>query len=67
MIKSKHHKIIYPLFKKLTLFLINRKFNSVTIVGDFYDTGNSVLTVANHVSWWDGFLDSLPKFKSYAS
>jgi 1-acyl-sn-glycerol-3-phosphate acyltransferase len=55
MLKSKHHKIIYPLFKKLTLFLINRNFNSVTIVGDFYDTGNSVLTVANHVSWWDGF------------
>ncbi len=55
MIKAKHHKVIYPLFQWLSRFLINRKFHSVYINGEFRDNGNSVLVIANHVSWWDGF------------
>lgn len=55
MLKSKHHIVIYPLFKVLTRILIKRNFNSVSIIGDFNDTGNAVLIIANHVSWWDGF------------
>lgn len=55
MIKAKHHTVIYPLFKWLTRFLIKRNFNSVSIDGRFFDNGNSVLVIANHISWWDGF------------
>lgn len=56
MIKTKkHHKIIYPIFQWLSRFLINRNFNSVIINGQFPDNGKSVLIIANHISWWDGF------------
>ena len=43
------------MFKWLSRFLIKRNFNSVTIDGRFVDNGSSVLIIANHVSWWDGF------------
>ena len=55
MIKAKHHSVIYPLFKWLGSFLIKRHFCSVQIEGEFNDNGHSVLVVANHISWWDGF------------
>lgn len=55
MIKAKHHKVIYPMFQWLSRFLINRNFNSVNINGAFADNGKSILVIANHVSWWDGF------------
>lgn len=55
ILKSKHHIVIYPLFKWLTLFLLKRRFNEVKIVGSFNDTGESVLVIANHIGWWDGF------------
>lgn len=55
MLKSKHHKIIYPLFKVLTRFLLKRNFHSISIDGTFSDNGNSVFVIANHISWWDGF------------
>lgn len=43
------------MFKWLSKFLINRNFNSVNINGEFADNGKSILVIANHVSWWDGF------------
>ncbi len=55
MIKAKHHKVIYFMFQWLTRFFIKRNFNSVCIDGEFADNGKSVLVIANHVSWWDGF------------
>lgn len=55
MIKSKQHKVIYPMFMWLTRFLLKRNYNSVTIEGEFKDNGYSVLVIANHISWWDGF------------
>lgn len=55
MIKARHHSVIYPLFKWLTRFLLKRNFSSLHIDGDFFDNGNSVLVIANHISWWDGF------------
>jgi 1-acyl-sn-glycerol-3-phosphate acyltransferase len=27
----------------------------VSIDGRFFDNGNSILVIANHISWWDGF------------
>ena len=55
MLKAKHHFIIYPLFKILTRVLIKRNFSRVLFIGDYIDNGHSVLVLANHVSWWDGF------------
>lgn len=43
------------MFQLLSKFLINRNFNSVNINGAFADNGKSILVIANHVSWWDGF------------
>ena len=55
MIQAKHHAVIYPIFRLLTRYLMNHKFHSVHVEGDFEDTGKPVLVIANHVSWWDGF------------
>ncbi|MDD2411284.1 MAG: lysophospholipid acyltransferase family protein [Bacteroidales bacterium] len=55
MIKSKHHIVIYPLFKRLTQYLLKRKFKSIDIQGEYNDTGKPVLVIANHIGWWDGF------------
>lgn len=55
MIKAKHHKVIYPLFKGLTKFFIRRSFSSVHFEGLFKDNEHAVLVLANHISWWDGF------------
>ncbi len=55
MLKAKHHFIVYPLFKILTRVLIKLNFKDVYIKGDYSDNGRSVLVLANHISWWDGF------------
>lgn len=55
MIKAKHHVVIYPLFKGLSRFLLKRTFNSLQLEGILTDVGGSVLLIANHISWWDGF------------
>ncbi len=55
MLKSKNNKIVTRIFEWLTRFLIKRNFSGVNINGMFNDNGNSVLLIANHVSWWDGF------------
>lgn len=55
MIKAKHHSVIYPLFQWLSSFMMKRNFCSIHIEGEFKDNGHSVLVIANHISWWDGF------------
>lgn len=55
MIKAKHHRFFYPLFLWLSRFMIKRNFCSIHFEGEINDNGHSVLVVANHVSWWDGF------------
>lgn len=55
MIRAKHHNVMYPFFKWLTRFLLKRNFHALQIEGPFHDNGRSVLVVANHISWWDGF------------
>jgi 1-acyl-sn-glycerol-3-phosphate acyltransferase len=35
--------------------MIERNFSGIHIEGEFNDNGHSVLVVANHISWWDGF------------
>lgn len=55
MIKAKHHIVIYPLFQRLTLFLLKRNFRKVLVNGEFNDSGKPILIISNHISWWDGF------------
>ncbi len=55
MIKTKHHFIIYPLFRWLTCYLLKRNFTSISINGNFIDNGKALLVISNHISWWDGF------------
>ncbi len=55
MLKAKHHFVIYPFFKIFTRVIIKRNFKNVYFIGDYTDNGNSVLVLANHISWWDGF------------
>ena len=43
------------MFQWLARFFIKRNFNAVCIDGEFADNGKSVLVIATHVSWWDGF------------
>ncbi len=55
MIESKHHFVIYPMFKNLTRFLLKKNFSKIETDGVFEDKGTPVLVIANHISWWDGF------------
>ena len=55
ILKAKHHFIIYPMFKWLTMFLLKKRFSQVQIMGDYEVTKRPVLVIANHISWWDGF------------
>ncbi|TVR42377.1 MAG: glycerol acyltransferase [Bacteroidia bacterium] len=56
MITAKHNRLYTIFFDLLFVFLIHRHFRKVNIrinepVGD-----GPVLLIANHFSWWDGFI-----------
>ncbi len=55
MIKAKYNRFFCPLFKWLSRFLVKRNFCFIHIEREFNDNGHSVLAIANHISWWDGF------------
>ncbi|MDD4690553.1 MAG: 1-acyl-sn-glycerol-3-phosphate acyltransferase [Eubacteriales bacterium] len=63
MLQSKHHFFVYPFFQHYTLWLLRRRFRSVTIEGSFSDSGKPVLLIGNHVGWWDGFWGMYLKLK----
>jgi 1-acyl-sn-glycerol-3-phosphate acyltransferase len=56
ILKAKHHTVIYPFFRMYTAFLVRRHFKYCRIHGEFTDSKLPVLLIANHFSWWDGFL-----------
>lgn len=55
MIKASHHPLVYPFFLWYSRRLIRRHFERVELVGDVLPTTGSILLLANHISWWDGF------------
>lgn len=55
ILKASHHPIIYPFFKGYSLWKIKKNFHKVIIKGRITDKDQSVLIIANHLSWWDGF------------
>lgn len=52
--KAKHHFLIDPFLRFYVIRKMKRTFHSVYFSGEITDRKNSVLLVANHVSWWDG-------------
>jgi 1-acyl-sn-glycerol-3-phosphate acyltransferase len=54
IIKSKHHFLVYPLYRIYTLIKIRLNFHKVEIAGEFRDKNLPLLLIANHISWWDG-------------
>ncbi len=55
IIKASHHRFLFPFFKHYALWKIRRSFAKVEHCGTFTDRGLSVLMLANHTTWWDGF------------
>lgn len=56
MIKANHTALGYLFFKWFTTIQFKRYFHKTPIIGDKEDLGKSVLVIANHFSWWDGFI-----------
>jgi 1-acyl-sn-glycerol-3-phosphate acyltransferase len=55
MLKAKHNMLIYPFFKWYAIWIINRHFQKVTVVGSLPKNDLPILLISNHISWWDGF------------
>lgn len=55
LLKAHHHFLIYPFFKFYAGWIIKRHFGQVQVVENYVDKGSSVVLLANHFSWWDGF------------
>lgn len=56
MIKPKHNKPIRWFFHHYIINLVQRNFHNVNFNAIAIDKNKSALLLANHFSWWDGFL-----------
>lgn len=56
MITAKKNKLVHWLFHRYINHLVASNFNEVKFNGLQIDSGKSVLLLANHFSWWDGFI-----------
>lgn len=56
MIKADHHPFFVWFFKHYSRLMIKWHFREVHFEGDMSSPKGPVLIVANHFSWWDGFL-----------
>ncbi len=56
MIKAQHIALLHPVFKWIVNGYVNRHFKKVIYKPISFNTEQSVLLIANHFSWWDGFL-----------
>jgi len=55
MLKAKHQFIINTFFRLYTRWMVWRRFGKPSIEGNIDEKNLSILLIANHVSWWDGF------------
>ena len=56
MIKARHTtagRLFFDFYSKRGL---KRTFRKVNFIGNFTDEGTPVVVIANHFSWWDGFI-----------
>lgn len=56
MIYPKNNKLIHGFFHRYIGFIIARNFKAFNYNNVAIDPGKSVLLLANHFGWWDGFL-----------
>ncbi|WP_026896847.1 1-acyl-sn-glycerol-3-phosphate acyltransferase [Daejeonella oryzae] len=56
MLKPRQNKVIYTFFSWYISRIIRTDFRSFEIYKSEFDPGRSILLLANHFSWWDGFL-----------
>jgi 1-acyl-sn-glycerol-3-phosphate acyltransferase len=56
MIEARQNKLYLGFFSWYSRQLMKWHFKSVQMKGEFQDTGSSILAIANHFSWWDGFI-----------
>jgi len=63
MIRAKHTKLWLILSKIHTTILIGFFFNKVIYKGEYQEKGLPILMIANHFSFYDGFIQILLNFK----
>lgn len=56
MIKANHTLIGQLFFNFYSNFRMKKHFSEIRFVGEVEDNGMPVLIIANHFSWWDGFI-----------
>jgi len=55
ILKAKHNFLIYPFFKRYSVWIMKKHFGVIQVLGQFQDKKLPVLLISNHISWWDGF------------
>lgn len=55
MLKAKHNFFLIPFFRWYTVWIIERHFRTIQILGKIPERNLPVLVLSNHVTWWDGF------------
>ncbi|GEM_PF-353241 len=56
MITANHHPLYARIFDWIMKGLLNRHFRCICIESEIKDQDGPVLLIANHFSWWDGFM-----------
>ena len=56
MVKPRRNFFIEFIFARYINYIIWRNFKGVKYNSVGFDSGSSILLLANHFSWWDGFL-----------
>ena len=56
MIKANHSFWGQLFFNYYSKFKLRNHFHKINFIGDFKDAGLPILLIANHFSWWDGFI-----------
>lgn len=56
MIKANYTWLGVTFFWFYSRYRLGRNFRNINLCGDFNDTGNPILVIGNHFSWWDGFI-----------
>jgi len=55
MIRARHNFLVYGFFKLFTKLAMKNAFHQVKIDNNITAGCNSILLIANHLGWWDGF------------
>lgn len=56
MIKEKHNQAYIRFFDLYSTLMLKRHFRRIRLIGKVPERNVPILMIANHFSWWDGFL-----------